>query len=93
MLRGSPGSTTTDPAARGGPRRNQRRFVRPHRIQQFGAGDEHHASAHHRQQDPRIAGIDFHIMTAALDRADGDRISHQERLEAGLDGEQSGETL
>jgi len=32
-------------------------------------------------------------MAAALDRADGDRIGHQKRLEAGLDGEQSGEAL
>ena len=93
MLRVSPGSITTDPAARDGPCRNQRRFGRPHRIQQFGAGDEHHASAHHRQQYSRIAGIGFHIMAAALDRADGDRIGHQKRLETSLDGEQSGETL
>ncbi len=93
MLRVSPGSITTDPAARGGPRRDQRGFGGPHRVEQFGAGDEHHAGAHHRQQDARIARIDFHVMAAAFDRADGDRVDYQKRLEAGLDGEQAGETL
>ena len=32
-------------------------------------------------------------MAPALDRADGDRVGHEKGLEAGLDGEQSGETL
>ena len=32
-------------------------------------------------------------MAAALDRADGDRISDEIGLEPGLDGEQSGEAL
>jgi len=93
MLRVSPGSITTDPATRRNPRRHPRRFGRPDRIEQLGAGEEHHAGAHYRQQQARIAGIDFHVVAPALDRADGDRISHQERLEAGLDGEQAGDTL
>ena len=93
MLRVSPGSITTDPAPWGYLRCDHRRFGWTDGIEQFGAGDEHHAGAHHRQQNPRIAGIGFHIMATALDRADGDRIDHQERLEAGLDGEQPGDTL
>ena len=93
MLRVSPGSTTTDPAARGDPGPDQSRLGGPNRIEQFGTGNEHHAGAHYREQYARIAGIGFHIMAPTLDRADRNRINHQERLEAGLDDEQSGETL
>ena len=32
-------------------------------------------------------------LAPALDRADRDRIGHEKRLETGLDGEQSGDTL
>jgi hypothetical protein len=32
-------------------------------------------------------------MLPALHRADGDRIDDEERLEAGLDGEEAGDTL
>jgi hypothetical protein len=32
-------------------------------------------------------------MLAAFDGADGDRVRHEECLEAGLDGEQAGEAL
>ena len=87
MLRVSPGSTTTDPAARGDPGPDQSGLGGPNRIEQFGTGNEHHARAHDREQYAGIAGIGFHIVTSAFDRAHGDRVNHQERLEAGLDRE------
>jgi hypothetical protein len=96
MTRVSPGSTTTDPAAWADrPRRNRHRlrFRRPHRIEQFGARDEHDAGARHGQQDARIARIDFEVMAAAFDRAHGNRINDEERLEPGLDDEQAGEAF
>ena len=92
-MRVSPGSITTDTAGRGDSRPRWRRLGRPHRIEQFRARDKHHAGAYDRQQKPGVSRIDIHIMAAALDRADRDRVNHRERLEPGLDGEQSGETL
>ncbi len=87
MLRVSPGSITTDPASRGDPRGDWCRLGRPYGIEQLGASDEHHAGAHHRQQDARITGIDLHIMATALNRANRDCVDYRKRLKTGLDGE------
>jgi hypothetical protein len=64
---------------------------RLHRIEQFGAGEEHHAGAQQRQHHAHIAGIDFEIVAAAFDGAHGECIDHQPNLGAGLDGEQAGD--
>ncbi len=73
---------------------DQRRHrLRPHGIEQFAAGQEDHAGAAQGQHNPHRAGILREIMLAALDRADGDRIGDEERLEAGFDGEESGEAF
>jgi hypothetical protein len=94
MTRVSPGSTTTDPASRANRLcRHRHHFHWPHRIEQFGARDEHHAGAQQRHHHTQIAGIDFDEMAPALDRADGDCIDDEECLEPGLDDEQSGEAF
>jgi hypothetical protein len=63
-----------------------------HRIEQFGAGQEHHAGAQQRQHDPQITRINFEVMAAALDGAHRQCVDHQPNLGAGLDGEQPGES-
>jgi hypothetical protein len=68
-----------------------RHRLRLDRIHQLGPGDERHAKAGERQHDPGIARILIHIMQPALDRSDGEGISHEKRLRPGLDGEQAGE--
>jgi hypothetical protein len=73
--------------------RNRQRRRGPDRIEQFTAGEEDDAGAAQGEQQAAAAGELLHVMLAALDRADGDRVNHQERLEPGLDGEQSGDTL
>lgn len=60
-------------------------------VEQLRAGDERHPKAGHGQQDSAVARIVLHIMDAALDRADGDCISDEERFQARLDGEEPAE--
>jgi len=60
------------------------------RIDQLGPGDKRHAKTGQRQHEPRIARILVDIVKSALDRPDGDRISEEQRLGAGLDREQAG---
>lgn len=64
-----------------------------HAIDQLSPGDERNPKASERQQHPAVARIILHIVSAALDRPDGDGVRHQVRLEAGLDNEQSGDAL
>ena len=59
-----------------------------YRVQQLGAGDEHHAGARQRQKPSAEAGVGLKIEPAALHRAQRDGIDHQPRLEARLDREQ-----
>jgi len=61
------------------------------RIDQLGPGDEGHAKTGQRQHIARIARILVDVVKPALDRPDGDRISEEQRLGAGLDREQAGE--
>jgi hypothetical protein len=63
------------------------------RVEQFRADEEHHSGAGQRQQPPAVTRIRFEIRRAALDRAERDRIGHQPRIGARLDGEQPGEAL
>lgn len=93
MLRVSSGSITTDPSPRSDPYRLKLRFLRPNRIEQLRARYEHDAGRQHGENPTHIAGVDFHIVTPALDRAHGDREDDQIRLEARLDREQPGNTL
>jgi hypothetical protein len=65
----------------------------PDRIEQLAAGEENDAGAAQGEQQAAGARELLHVMVAALDRADGDRVNHQERLEPGLDGEQAGDAL
>jgi hypothetical protein len=60
----------------------------PYRIKQLGADQEDDAGAGKRQQQSADAGVGLEIVDATLDRAQGDRISHQPRLGASLDREQ-----
>jgi len=64
-----------------------------HRIEQFGAGDEHDARARKSEQPTAKSRILCEVMLAAFDRADGDRIGHQPRFRAGLDDEKATEFL
>ena len=58
---------------------------RPHAVEQFGAGNERDAEAGEGQQDAAIAGIVLHVMNAALDRSDRDRVGDEKRLQTRLD--------
>jgi hypothetical protein len=67
-----------------------RRF-RADRVEQLGTGDEHHASASEEQQPAAHSRISVEVGNAAFDRAQGDRVNHQERLEPRFNREQSGQ--
>jgi hypothetical protein len=69
-----------------------RQLRRLHRIEEFGAGEEHHAGAQQRQQYPHIARIDFQIVAAAFYRAHGKGVDHQPNLGPRLDREQPGDS-
>jgi hypothetical protein len=58
-------------------------------IEQLGAGDEHHARARQSEKPAAKSRILGEVMLAAFDRADRDRISHQPRFGACLDGEEA----
>jgi hypothetical protein len=73
--------------------RDHGHWLRLDRIDQLGPGDERDAEAGESQHDPGIARILIHIMQPALDRSDGDGISHEKRLRPGLDREQAGEAM
>jgi hypothetical protein len=73
----------------GGRRRQRVELVALDRIEQFGAGDEHHASAQHGQHGARPAGNRLKVMAAAFGGADGNGVDHQEGFEPRLDGEQT----
>jgi hypothetical protein len=66
---------------------------RLHAVDQLRSRDERNAKAGQRQQDASIAWIILHVVGTALDRADGDGIGHEIRLEPRLDDEKSGEAL
>jgi hypothetical protein len=68
-------------------------FLRPDRIEQLRAGNEHHAGRQGGEHPTHIAGVDLQIMAAAFDRAHGDGEDDQIRLEASLDREQPGDPL
>jgi hypothetical protein len=62
---------------------------RLHRIQQFGAGDEHHAGAGDGQKHSAVSRIKVEIMASPFNGADGDRVGYQPGFRPGLDREQS----
>ena len=94
MTRVSPGSITTDPAARADRSHGMIDYPhRTHRIEQLRACDEHDAGRCQREKIALISRINFNIAPTAFDSAHRDREDHQPRLEAGLDDEQSGDTL
>ena len=61
----------------------------PDAVEQLGPGDEWYAEAGGSQQDASIAGIILHVVDAALDRSDGDRVGDKIGLKARLDDKQS----
>jgi len=61
----------------------------PDAVEQLGPGDEWHAEAGGSQQNASIAGIILHVVNAALDRSDGDRVGDKIGLKARLDHKQS----
>ncbi len=83
------GSTTTDLKLAGG---CQLRLL-PHRIEQLGAGDEHHPGAGRGQDPAGRPGIFAKIILAALDRSERDGIDDQPRLEASLYPEKAADLL
>jgi hypothetical protein len=66
---------------------------RPDRIQDLRTRQEHDSRARGSQHPAGIAGIKLEIVPAPFDRAEGDRIDHDPRLEARLDHEQSADFL
>jgi len=58
-----------------------------HRVEQLSAGDEDDPGAGKGEQPAAEPRIDFHIVTAPLDRAERNGVDHQPRFEARLDGE------
>jgi hypothetical protein len=67
------------------------RLFRADRIEQLGPGDEHHASASQEQQPAADPRINMEVGNAAFDRAQGNRVNYQERLEPSFYREQSGQ--
>jgi len=65
----------------------------PDRIDQLRAGNERHAQAGEGEQDAPISGILVHVMKAAFDCSNRDRISDEQRLGPGLDRKQAGDTV
>jgi hypothetical protein len=66
---------------------------RPHRVEQLAAGQEDYAGAAQGHEQAQVPRILLQIMLAPLHGADGDRVSHEECLETGFDGEESGEAF
>jgi hypothetical protein len=66
-----------------------RRWRRLHRIQQFRAGDEHHAGAGDREEHSAVARVEIELMAGPLHGSDRDRIGHQPGFRPGFDREQS----
>jgi hypothetical protein len=83
------GSTIAErlPAVRRSIRTGNNRRARLDRIEQLRSGDEHDAGAGSSQDPAARAGILRHIMLAAFDGAERDRIDDKPRLEARLDPE------
>jgi hypothetical protein len=61
----------------------------PDAVEQLSPRDERHAQARQPEQNAAITGIGLHVVDAALDRADGNGISHKICLKTRLDYEQS----
>ena len=87
------GSTTTDiwprRVTRGQLDAHGTGALGPDAVQQLGPGDEWHAEAGGSQQNASVAGIILHVVDAAFDRADGDRVGDKIGLKARLDDKQS----
>ena len=65
----------------------------PDAVEQLGASDERYPEAGREQQHAAAPRIALHVMDAALDRTDGNRIGDQIGFKAGLDDEQSAKFL
>jgi len=65
------------------------RFNRPHAVQQFRTGNERQAQASNCQDNAAVSRIALHVVDAALNGTDGNRISDEKGLETGLDDKQS----